>query len=60
MQISSLFPFIPPHIFVLAYALVLIWIVFRWDRPFSSATRSGISGSSISISRSTISSARCS
>lgn len=30
MQIASLFPFIPPHVFVLAYALVLIWVVFRW------------------------------
>ena len=27
---TTLFPFIPPHVIVLAFALVLIWFLFRW------------------------------
>lgn len=27
---TDLFPFIPPHVAVLAFALLFIWFLFRW------------------------------
>lgn len=27
---TTLLPFVPPHVLVLAYALVILWVLFRW------------------------------
>jgi hypothetical protein len=27
---TSVFPFIPPHVFMLAAVLVVLWVLFRW------------------------------